>query len=92
VASGVCVTITGESPLDDFCMAAVSQRVEDEAHRLFIRSARRAGYTCEAYPKTRFAVVANSFSQRGSTWLLTAPVFGDQERRHPGQGVFTEFS
>jgi len=80
------VTITGESPLDDFCMAAVSQRVEDEAHRLFIRSARRAGYTCEAYPKTRFAVVANSFSQRGSNLAANGSVFGDQERRPPRPG------
>ena len=46
------VAIARESPLDDFSMAAVGERMEDETHRLFIRSARRAGYAGDAYPKT----------------------------------------
>ena len=39
------VTIAGESALDHFCMAAVGQRMEDQTDGLFVRSARRAGYT-----------------------------------------------
>src|SRR5258708_10352717 len=80
------VTITGENPLDDFCMAAVSQRVEDETYWLFIRSARRAGYTRDAYPKICFAVVTNSFSQRGCNLATNCAMFCDQQRWYPGKG------
>jgi hypothetical protein len=46
------VAIAGESTLNDFCMAAVSQSMEDKAYRLFIRSASRSGYARDAYAET----------------------------------------
>ena len=49
------VAIAGKSTLNDFCMAAVSQRMEDKAYRFFIRSACRPSDPRDAYAETCFA-------------------------------------
>jgi hypothetical protein len=82
------VAVTGESPLEDFCMASVGERMEDKAYRFFIRSARRPSYTCDAYPKACFAVSANAFRKRSGNLAANGAMFGDQERGHAGQSRF----
>src|ERR1041385_7353038 len=79
------VAIAGESTLDHFCVVAVSQRVEDEAHRLFIRSPRGPGYARNTYAETRFAIVANALRKRCGHLAAHGAMFSDQQRRNSGQ-------
>ena len=67
------------------CLFRLARAMEDQAHRLFRRAARRAGHACNADSQRRAAALANSLGQRGRHFAADRAVLFDQLRGNIGE-------